>query len=65
MKRYIYNGRAYWYEPEKAPEGAVEADKPKPAPVTAAEPEQAAEKAEKPANKARKASNKSKKAAAK
>ena len=65
MKRYIYNGRAYWFDPKRAPEGAVEASKPKPAPVTAEEPERAAEKAQKPANKARRASDKSKKAATK
>lgn len=24
MKRYIYNGREFWFDPDKAPEGAVE-----------------------------------------
>lgn len=62
MKRYIYHGKAFWFEPDKAPEGAVLAV---PAPAPQEQPEQAAEKAEKPANKASKASNKSKKAATK
>lgn len=55
MKRYIYNGLCYWFDPDKAPAGAVEV-KPKQA-APKPEPEAKA-KAVKPANKARKAATK-------
>ena len=29
MKRYEYNGAVYWFEPEKAPKGAVLIEEPK------------------------------------
>lgn len=47
MKRYLYNGIRYWFEPEQAPDGAVEIGKKEPAP-----------KARAPRNKAKAASNK-------
>ena len=51
MKRYRYGGLTYWFDPAKAPEGAVEvkAEKPK------NKSRQATNKARKTATKSRKA----------
>ena len=50
MKRYLYGGLRYWFDPEKAPEGAVEIKAEKPS-----------NKSRSVTNKAKKTANKSRK----
>lgn len=50
MKRYEFNGRFYWFDPDKAPEGAVE--------VKAKKPDNKAVEAENKAPKPRKKAKK-------